>query len=291
MNTYLIPTTKARHLAAKVAKNKGLKVLLLDKNKDGKNVFPDGEIYVRLSEVNKIKGRVIILHSGAPEPNNGLVELEMILEVLKNNKKIKACEIFFSYFPYGRQNKIFQPGEANVTESLIKKFITYYKVKKIYIIDAHFSDRPWFKKYPLVNISAWEILKQAALKKYNNLVFVSPDVGSEKRTGLQGAKKKRINSYEVKINCSARLNEIIKDKNVAMVDDIIETGGTLVNFYNQFLAKKAKKAVVLATHGVMPTGIKRIKAKYNQVYLTNSIDTPEANVDITPLIIKNIFNK
>jgi ribose-phosphate pyrophosphokinase len=291
MNTYLIPTTKARHLAAKIPKNKGLKVLLLDKNKDGKNVFPDGELYVRLSEINKIKGRVIILHSGAPEPNNGLVELEMILEVLKNNKNIKACEIFFSYFPYGRQNKIFQTGEANVTESLIKKFITYYKVKKIYIVDAHFSDRAWFKKYPLVSISAQGFLKQAALKKYPNLVFISPDAGSEERTGLAGAKKKRINSYEVKIACSARLDEIIKDKNVAVVDDIIETGGTLVCFHDQFLAKKAKKAVVLATHGVMSAGIKRIKVKYDQVYLTNSIDTPDANVDISRLIIKNIFNK
>lgn len=289
MNTYLIPTTKARHLADKIAKNKGLKVLFLDKNKDGKNVFPDGELYVRLSQINKIKGRVIVLHSGAPEPNNGLMELEMILEILKNNKNIKSREIFFSYFPYGRQNGIFQKGEANVTEGLIKKFIAYYKVKKIYIVDAHFSDRPWFKKYPLVNISAWEILKQAALKKYSDLVFVSPDAGSEERTGLRGAKKKRINSYEVQMDLSEQLEKMIKSKNVAVVDDIIETGGTMRRFHEKFLGGRKKKSIALVTHGVLPSGIERIKAEYDEVYLTNSINIPEANVDISQIIIKSIF--
>ena len=98
MEINIIPTSQAEYVGKNLAK-KGLKVIFSEKNREGKRYFPDGEVYVKISKVGKIKGRTIVLHSGAPNPNDGLIELEMILEILKKSKA-RTIEIFFTYFPY-----------------------------------------------------------------------------------------------------------------------------------------------------------------------------------------------
>lgn len=287
MKTYIIPTTKTLHLVKKFTKIKDLEVLFLEKNKDKKNNFPEQEFYLKIPRIKDIKGRVVVLHSGQPSPNEGLIELEMILEILKTNKNIK-CEVFFSYFPYGQQDEVFEKGELNMAESIVKKLLGYYKVKKIYIIDAHFFNKGWIKKYPIKNILPLDLFKEKVLKQTDDIIFLSPDEGAEKRTGLEGAKKKRQDSYNVTARLEKKLENKIKGKTVVVVDDIIETGGTLIRFYNNFLKGKAKKSYVFVTHGALEQGIEKIKKTYDKVYLTNSIDTKHANLDISNLVIKSI---
>jgi len=98
-------------------------------------------------------------------------------------------------------------------------------------------------------------------------------------------KKERINSYQVKM-ISPKLN--LKGKVAAVIDDMIKTGGTLLKFYE--IAKKsgAEKIIALITHGVLPSGISKIKKKYSKLYLTNTIKRKWANIDITDLILKAI---
>jgi len=283
MDIVIIPTLKVKHLTGILAKK--FKILLPGLNKNGKGYFPNGEVYVRIPKIARIKNkRVIVLHSGAPEPNKGLIELELILQILKDNK-IKP-EIFFTYFPYGMQDKIFEKGETNVAQSLVEKLTNYYEVKKIYTIDAHFGGRKWVKKYPIINISAVPLLIEKAKKDFGeDVLFLSPDIGGERRTKILGFKKKRLSSFNVEI-FSSRLN--LKGKIVAVVDDVIKTGGTLLKFYK--IAKKsgANKVIALATHGVLRDGISKIKKKYSKLYLTNTIKQKESNIDITELILKNI---
>ena len=283
MDIVIIPTLKVKHLTGILAKK--FKILLPGLNKNGESYFPNGEVYVRIPKIARIKNkRVIVLHSGAPEPNKGLIELELILQILKDDK-IKP-EIFFTYFPYGMQDKIFEKGETNVAESLVEKLTNYYEVKKIYTIDAHFGGRKWVKKYPIINISAVPLLIEKAKKDFGeDVLFLSPDIGGERRTKILGFKKKRLSSFDVEI-FSSRLN--LKGKIVAVVDDVIKTGGTLLKFYK--IAKKsgANKVIALATHGVLRDGISKIKKKYSKLYLTNTIKQKESNIDITELILKNI---
>jgi len=283
MDIVIIPTLKVKHLTGILAKK--FKILLPGLNKNGESYFPNGEVYVRIPKIARIKNkRVIVLHSGAPEPNKGLIELELILQILKDNK-IKP-EIFFTYFPYGMQDKIFEKGETNVAESLVEKLTNYYEVKKIYTIDAHFGGRKWVKKYPIINISAVPLLIEKVKKDFGeDVLFLSPDIGGERRTKILGFKKKRLSSFNVEI-FSSRLN--LKGKIVAVVDDVIKTGGTLLKFYK--IAKKsgANKVIALATHGVLRDGISKIKKKYSKLYLTNTIKQKESNIDITELILKNI---
>jgi len=286
MKTFLIPTSQARHLAKSIlTKTNYFKIVFPSFNRDGKKYFPDAEVYMKISKANKLRDKkVIVLHSGTPRPNEGLMELELILQILRDNG-VKP-EIFFSYFPYGMQDKVFEKGETNVAENLIEKLINYYKVKKIYIIDAHFKGRKWVKNYPIVNISAVPILIQKAKEDFGeNILFLSPDIGGKRRTGISGIKKERLTSFKVKM-VSPKLN--FKGKVVGVIDDMIKTGGTLLKF--QEIAKKfgAEKIIALITHGVIPSGVSKIKKKYSKLYLTNTIKQKESNIDITKLILKNL---
>jgi len=287
VNTFIIPTSTAEHLVKSIlTKTRDFKIIFPGLSRDGKRYFPDEEIYMKILEAKRLKGkRVIVLHSGAPRSNEGLIELELILQILRDNQ-IKP-EVFFTYFPYGMQDKVFEKGETNVAENLIEKLVNYYKVKKIYIIDAHFKGRKWVKNYPIVNISAVPILIQKAKEDFGeNILFLSPDIGGKRRTGISGGmKKERLTSFKVKM-VSPKLN--FKGKVVGVIDDMIKTGGTLLKF--QEIAKKsgAEKIIALITHGVIPSGVSKIKKKYSKLYLTNTIKQKESNIDITKLILKNL---
>ncbi|MDP1538949.1 MAG: ribose-phosphate diphosphokinase [bacterium] len=286
MKNFIIPTSQTEKLARNILKiAKNFEVIFPDLSRDGKRYFPDGEIYMRILKAKKLNGkRVIVLYSGTPRPNEGLTELELILQILRDNN-IKP-EVFFTYFPYGMQDKVFKKGEANVAENLVEKLINYYKVKKIYIIDPHFGGRKWVKKYPIISISAIpSLIKKAEEDFGENILFLSPDKGGQRRTKISGFRKKRYDSFSVKI-LSPKIN--LNGEVVAVTDDMIKTGGTLLKFAEFVEQSGAKKILALITHGVIPAGILKIKKKYSKLYLTNTIEQKEANVDITDLILKTL---
>ncbi|PIS39556.1 MAG: hypothetical protein COT33_01380 [Candidatus Nealsonbacteria bacterium CG08_land_8_20_14_0_20_38_20] len=288
MKTYLVLTSAAEHFAKKI-KNGDFEVILPDLNRENKMYFPDGEIYVRLSKVREMKERrVIVLHSGAPEPNEGLVEMELLLQILKDND-IRA-EIFFTYFPYGRQDKIFEQGETSAAENLIHKLVNYYKVKRIYIVEPHFAERDWVKNYPLVNISATPILMAKARQDFGkNILFLAADKGGQRRFKVKGFNKIRKNSYQIELELSKKLINSIKGKTVGLIDDLIGTGGTLLKAGELVKKYRAKKVVCLLTHALLKEGVEKIRKKFAKVYLTNTIKQPKVpQINITQLILKAI---
>ena len=92
--THIIPTSTVLHLLPYI-KGDGFSIIKPETNKDKRNVFPDGEVYIRIPEATEIaKDRIVVLHSGSPSPNNGLIELEMVLSILRragasNTKSVK----------------------------------------------------------------------------------------------------------------------------------------------------------------------------------------------------------
>ncbi len=291
MKICLIPTSFAEHLAKNIRKKAAdFEIIFPELNKDRKRHFPDGEIYMRILKARRLKNkRVLVFHSGAPKPNEGLTELELILQILRDNEV--RPEVFFSYFPYGMQDKVFKKGETNVAENLIEKLNNYYRVKKIYVIDAHFwgKGRKWIKKYPIIHISAFNLLKRKVQKDFKEeVLFLAPDVGAQKRFGIQGFNKTRINSYRVEVKTPKKLKKIIKGRIVGIVDDVIKTSGTLLKVYDECKKYGAREVIALITHGAMKYGILKAKEKYSQLYLTNTIKRKGANVDITDLILSTI---
>lgn len=290
----VICTTAAEHIGRKLMVDYGLPVIFPDKNREGKRCFPDGEVYSRIFGIDDLRGRTVVLHSGAPDPNAGLTELRMNLEILKK-AKIKP-EVFFAYFPYGKQDQEFVKGETNAAEDLIKELVNYYKVKRIYIIDAHFSKRRWlskkkwfwFRKYPVINISVVDLLMQAALRDYPDLIFLTPDTGGQKRTGLGGTRKKRLDSYTIEIKSDEEFKVSVRGKRIGVIDDLLETGGTLAGFSKECLKYGALEAVALLTHIVLPEGIEKIQGEYSKIYFTNTIDREGANVDVAGIVANTL---
>ncbi|MEA3343285.1 MAG: ribose-phosphate diphosphokinase [archaeon] len=299
---YIIPTTKAVHVA-KTLKEMNQNIIFPTGNRDNKSQFPDGELYARIKEIKELSGeRVIILHSGQPNPNSGLIELYSILEILNNPiqsvhikdkeyeyspvKKPSSIEVFFLYFPYGMQDKVFETGECNMAESLVKMLTSYYNVGKIYVMDAHFEGARWTKKYPIVTVKSQEIIKEALRQdKIEDAVKIAPDLGSQSRLDISGFSKKRINSFDIELSSKTPLENQVNGKTVVVWDDLIETGGTMVKAAKALRDMGAKKVVAVATHGVLETGIKKITESYSKLYLTNTINTRHANIDISKLVL------
>src|SRR3989338_745049 len=259
----VILTSSTEHFRKRLESAGDIQVMDSDVNNDGKRVFPDGEAYARLSHADELAGRVIILHSGAPYPNRGLLELEMLIEIVRNSPS-GVPEIFFTYFPYGMQDAQFQIGEINVADNIFRKLTSYYGIKKIYTVDLHCAGKLWMVKYPVVNVSALELLRGVASQEYPDAVFVTPDSGHERRTGIKGAKKTRIHSYHSELHFDDTMKSLVVGKTVAVVDDILETGGTLDHFYDECKKYGAKELLALIAHGILRDGINRITKKYKQ---------------------------
>jgi ribose-phosphate pyrophosphokinase len=288
MKIEIIPTMNSEHLAKDLEKNPNFHVNYIQKNKDGKRLFPDGEIYMR---INGVTGRkIVVLYSGAPNTNDSLVELEFVLTYLKDNK-LGPVELFITYFPYSRQDKVFEKGEINVAESLIKKWTKAYGVKKIYVVDPHFSGRAWLKKYPVVEACAYKVLVKTVRLKYPEVVFITPDMGSCRRTKIGGVSKKRKDSYNVEVSYDDKFKQTVNKKIVGVVDDMIGTGGTMVRINEKCKELGASKLIAIATHGVLESGIIKVAKTYDELFLANTINCKNANVNILNLITEAIITK
>ena len=286
----IIPTLQAKHLLKSTKGNTRVTLLIPDLNRDGKRHFSDGEIYVKIPTAKQLyQERVVVLHSGGPKPNEGLIELELILQILRDNK-VKNIEVFFTYFSYAMQDRVFDRGETNVAENLVEKLVGYYGVKKIYIIDAHFWGRKWATRYPITHVTAVPLLMQRAIKDFgNNILFATADKGGKRRTKIAGMQKERKNSQDIEMQSSKAFKKSIKGKTVAVVDDLVNSGGTLERFYQECKKAGAKEVIALITHGVLTKGIERTQKTYKKLYLSNTVHRKAANVDVSELILQTIL--
>lgn len=300
---YIIPTSSAKHLGRRIAEeitNKKItnaRVIFPEKNKDGERFFPDEEVYSRIPEAEGglfNKEQVILLHSGQRKPNAGIREYESNIEIIQEYSSPGKLDMFFAYFPYGRQDRKFLPGEIAKAEKDFDKLRNFYKIEDLHIIDAHFAGREHWdcKKRPFVDVKGFEVIMERIKNDFPNeeVLFLGPDVGAQTRAGIKGTEKKREGSYSVELSSKEHLVEIIKQYNfIAAIDDFSETGGTMVEFRN--VCKEINPASVLIaglTHGVKQKGINRTRADYDHLYLGNTVQRKEANVDFTELIMKSL---
>lgn len=292
----VIFTPNAEHLESGV---KGCKKYFFSLNKDGTWHFPDGEIYGRLEKIGEIEGPVLLV-SSAQGVLNQSEEVFLVYSTLKNlndlGKEIKK-NIFFSLYPFSRQDQHFtdngepRKGEfvlaKDVAETLVKK----YGVEEIYAIDAHFYKKnhpePWFLDLPITNLSMVPKMMDYVKERYGDVIFKSPDKGGEKRTGIKGSKKNRIDSYTVE----TELDETdVRGKIVCIIDDLSATGGTQIRKIDEYLKKGAKRVVPEVTHVTMDKAIPKIEEKAGVFVYSNSVNVPGSKLDVSPLI-QEIINK
>lgn len=238
-------------------------------------IFPDGEVYVQLSSIDEMD-EVVVVHSGQPHPNRGLIELYGVLDLLQEHDV--PADVCFTYMPYGMQDDTFYDGTLNYSRAIIQTLVDYYDVGTVYTVDAHFSERDWIDAFPVENVHAFPLIQdRVAMDDY---VVVGPDLGAVKRFGIAGFEKERTGAYDVSL--SGDLD--VDGKNVLVFDDIIETGGTMAAAYETLQEQGAERVEAAAVHGVLDDGVERVGVTYDALHLTNTIKSPYSTIDIEPLL-------
>ncbi len=234
-------------LAKKVAIRSGLQIGRADIKK-----FADGEISVLIKE--KVKDKEIYVLGSSFPPADNLLELLILIHTLKVNgaKKIK---LIIPYFGYAKADHI-DPLGSTLAAKLMVKLIEQTGVDEIIAIDLHSILVEKFFKKPLIHLSAIPILADYFKKKrIKNLAIASPDFGGIKRAN-KFAKILKINqiitikkyrpAFDM-VKVQQILGEV-KGKNIIIVDDMIQSGKTIIKAVQALKKKGAKDIYVAVSH-------------------------------------------
>jgi len=276
-------------LAIDVARRLGLAVSKLETKR-----FPDGEKYLRVQQ--DVSGQcVVVIQSTFHNPDEYLFEYLLIADSMRDlgAKKIIAV---IPYLAYARQDERFNPGEA-VTIQTVAKLIESVGTNEFYTVDAHLhriSDISEIFSISAHNLSGVPLLAEYISRniKLDDLVVIGPDEESEQWAAAAARvlgvdfdvlEKKRISAERVEIK-TRRLD--VKNRNVVVIDDIISTGGTMVETTKVLRREGARKIVVGCIHPVLVgNALARLYDSGADFVLgTDSIPSPISRVSLAPAI-------
>ena len=247
--------------------------------------FADGEIRITIPE-NIRSRRVFIIQPTCPPVNDNLMELLLMIDAAR---RASAAEItaVIPYFGYSRQDRKEQP-RVPVSVALVANLIEYSGASRVVTVDIHSEQEQGFIKTPWDNLYASYSLVPVLKKKFkDNLVIASPDKNGVPRAtayarllsadGVAIVYKERDIKTE-NISLALELIGDVKGKEVLLVDDIIDTAGTLVGAVELLQKKGAKSISAAATHGLFsPPALDLInKSSLKEVYITDTVNMDES---------------
>ena len=271
-----------RPLAEKVVKQ-----LDMELGKATVGHFSDGEIIVEILE--NVRGQdVFVMQPTCPPVNNNLMELVIIADALRR-ASAKRITAVVPYFGYGRQDRRIRSSRVPITARVVADMMTAVGISRVLTVDLHADQIQGFFDIPVDNVYATpEILKDiqnTALYKENDpLIVVSPDVGGVIRAR---AIAKRLNDADIAIIDKRRIGpnktEVmhvigdVKDRNCLLVDDIVDTGGTLCLAAQSLKENGAKNIMAYCTHPVLSgDAIKNLESScINELVVTDTIPLHE----------------
>ncbi len=241
------------------------------------HTFSDGEIQVEISD--NVRGRdVFLIQSTCAPTNNHLMEMLVMVDALKRASAARINAVV-PYFGYARQDRKVAP-RAPITAKLVADLISVAGVDRLLTIDLHAGQIQGFFDIPVDHLYAAPVmLDEIRNKNLKNLVIVSPDAGGTERArafakrldaGLAIIDKRRSGP-----NVSEVMHIIgdVKGKNCFIVDDMIDTAGTLCTAANALSNAGAVSVSACATHGVLSgPALERItNSQLQEVVVTNTI--------------------
>ncbi|QKV17107.1 ribose-phosphate pyrophosphokinase [Oricola thermophila] len=276
-----------RQLAESVAKYLGVSV-----GRASVRRFADEEIFVEIQE--NVRGEdVFILQSTSYPANDHLMELLIMIDAFRRSSARRITAVI-PYFGYARQDRR-TSGRTPISAKLVANLITRAGADRVLTLDLHAGQIQGFFDIPTDNLYAVPVMARDIRARYKDLssvIVVSPDVGGVVRAR---ALSKRLNDTLLAIVDKRRekpgesevMNVIgeIKGKDCFLIDDIIDSGGTLCNAAEALLEKGANSVTAYITHGVLSGGaVNRIMdSKLTELVITDSIQ-PTAAVESAPNI-------
>ena len=244
--------------------------------------FSDGEIYIEINE--NIRGNsIFIIQSVSSPANDNLMELLLCIDALKRSSA-KNITAVIPYFGYARQDRKVVP-RTSISAKLVSNLITKAGADRVVTVDLHAGQIQGFFDIPVDNLFATPIFARHVRKKIKNknLICVAPDVGGTERARALGkflhAGLAIIDKRRPVPGKSEVMNVIgnVKGRTCIIVDDIIDSGGTIVNAANALTERGAKEVHVYVTHGVLSgKAVQKIKnSKIKRLVITDTIDNVE----------------
>ena len=243
--------------------------------------FSDGEIYVRFDE--SIRGMDVFFVQSTNYPvNNNLMELLIMIDAAKRASAGRITAVI-PYFGYARQDRKARSREP-ITAKLVANLITSAGADRVLTMDLHCMQIQGFFDIPLDNLVGGPTLYNYFKPKVDdNFVVVSPDIGSVARArsvaARMGAKMAIIDKRRPKANVMEVMNIIgdVDGKNCLMVDDMIDTAGTIVQGAIALKEAGAKEIYACCSHGVLSgPAIERLKdSPITELAMLDTINIPE----------------
>jgi ribose-phosphate pyrophosphokinase len=241
--------------------------------------FSDGETLVEILE--NVRGRdVFIIQPTCAPANENLMELIVIADALRRASAMRITAVV-SYFGYARQDRRVRSARVPITAKVIADMMATVGISRMLTVDLHADQIQGFFYMPVDNVYATSImLDDISKKKYNKLLVVSPDVGGVVRAR---AIAKLLNDSELAIIDKRRLgpnrNEVmhligdVKGHNCILIDDIVDTGGTLCQAAVALKEHGAATVTAYCTHPVLSgNAIQNIEASaLDEVVVTDTI--------------------
>lgn len=241
--------------------------------------FSDGEIWVKYKE--NIRGRDVYIVQPTQPPAENLMELLIMIDAAKRASAKKVTAVI-PYFGYARQDRKDQP-RVSITAKMIANLITVAGADRVITMDLHAAQIQGFFDIPLDHLYGSGIFSSLFAHHTDNLVVASADMGGVKlarsyasrlNAGLAVVDKRR-----PKANIAEVMNIIgsVEGKNVLLVDDLIDTGGTFVSCIKAFKDNGAKEIFGAITHPLLSgEAVKRIEdSPLKELYVTDSIPLRE----------------
>jgi ribose-phosphate pyrophosphokinase len=259
--------------------------------------FSDGEVRVQINE--SMRGEdVFVIQSLCPPINESIMELLLILDAIKRASAGRITAVI-PYYAYARQDRKDKP-RVPISARLLADLITVAGAQRVVVVDLHSPQIQGFFNIPVDNLHALGVLYDYLKDKVDssNTVVVSPDAGGVERARLLankiGCPIAIIYKRRPEPNVAEVLDLIgdVKGKRAIIVDDIIDTAGTVCAASELLLSKGASRVDVVATHGLLSgPAVERLrKAPIEEVVVTNTIPVEHKNleklkvVSIAPLI-------
>lgn len=252
--------------------------------------FSDGENYAQIDE--NVRGAdIFIIQPTSPPVNDNLMELLILLDAFKRSSASRVTAVM-PYYGYARQDRKDKP-RVPITSKLIADLITAAGASRVLTIDLHAAQIQGFFNIPVDHLfAAPVIIRHLKTSELDDLTIVSPDAGGVERARAYakrlGATLAIIDKRRIAKNQTQVMNIIgeVEDRNVFIIDDIIDTGGTLIETVRTLRDQGARSISTACTHAVLSgPAIERINSsELEQVVVTNTIPTEDKEVECPRLV-------
>lgn len=247
--------------------------------------FSDGELYTQIDE--NVRGAdVFIIQPTCPPANDTLMELLIMLDAFKRSSASRVTAVI-PYYGYARQDRKDKP-RVPITAKLVADLLQSAGADRVLTIDLHASQIQGFFDIPVDHLfAAPVIIRHLNAMELDNLTIVSPDAGGVERARAYAKRLQAslaiIDKRRIAANQTAVMNIIgdVRGRNVFIVDDIVDTAGTLIHTVEALHKQGAKSISTACTHAVLSgPAIERINtSELQHVVVTNTIPTVDKEAE------------